>query len=252
MLVGREAELSIITAALEDARNGRGSGICVAGAPGIGKTSLLAAAEEAAPGFTRLRTTGVPSEIAIGHAGLAEILTPLRDWVAQRPPPQRAALETAMGWSAGESPPGRFLVGVATVSVLSMAAQERPILVLIDDLQWVDRESAVVLLFAARRMRHDAVLFLLARREGSVEPDVAGLDELELVGLTAAESAALLSQRSTAPVVLAQLVDRTAGNPLAMLEAAQQLSAEQLRGRRRADLSAPVDQERRVATGKPG
>jgi predicted ATPase len=133
-----------------------------------------------------------------------------------------------------------------------MAAQERPILVLIDDLQWVDRESAVVLLFAARRMRHDAVLFLLARREGSVEPDVAGLDELELVGLTAAESAPLLSQRSTAPVVLAQLVDRTAGNPLAMLEAAQQLSAEQLRGRRRADLSAPVDQERRVATGKPG
>ncbi len=230
MLVGREAELSIIAAALENARNGRGSGICVAGTPGIGKTSLLAAAEEAATGFSRLRTTGVSSEIAIGHAGLAQILTPLRDWVTQIPPPQRAALETAMGWSAGESPAGRFLVGAATVSVLSMAAQERPILVLIDDLQWVDRESAVVLLFAARRMRHDAVLFLLARREGSVEPDVAGLDELGLLGLSAADSAALLPQRSTAPAVVAQLVDQTAGNPLAMLEAARQLSAEQLRG----------------------
>ena len=249
MLVGRAAELSAIAAALENARDGRGSSLCVTGAPGIGKTSLLDAAEAAATGFRALRATGLASEIAIGHAALAEIINPLRDWVPQIPPPQRAALETAMGWSAAGSPRGRFLVGAAAVSLLSMAAQERPILVLIDDLQWIDRESLVVLLFAARRISRDAVLFLMACRDGSAGtsevaatsevptmPELAGINQFQLSGLSATDSAALLSQRLTSPTVIARLVDETAGNPLAILETARQLSAAQLRG------SAPLPQ----------
>ena len=230
MLVGREAELSAITSALDAARGGRGSSLYLAGPPGIGKTSLLDAAESATTGFHCLRATGVESEFAFGHASLAEIVTPLRDRLSQIPPPQRAAAEIAMGWSAGGSPSGPFLVGAATVSLLSLASQERPILVVIDDLQWIDRESQTVLLFAARRMRHDAVVFLFARRDGETAPELVGINEFRLSGLTATASAALLSQRLTTGTVIERLVTETAGNPLAILEAARGLTPEQLRG----------------------
>ena len=230
VFLGRAAELSSIAASVERARTGHGSSWCITGEPGIGKTSLLDAAEASATGFRPLRATGLASEMAIGHAALAEILNPLRDWVPELPAPQRAALETAMGWSAVATLGGRLLVGAATVSLLSMAAQERPILVLVDDLQWLDRESLLVLLFAARRIRHDAVLFLMASRDGPAETELASLNGFALSGLDAADSAALLSQRLTSPAVVARLVAETAGNPLAILETARQLSAEQLRG----------------------
>ena len=116
-------------------RAGRGSSLCFSGPPGIGKTSLLDAAEAAATGFDCLRATRVPGEFAIGHAGLADIVTPLRPWLSEIPPPQRAALDSALGWSAGGSQNERLLVGAATVSLLSMASQHRPMLVLVDDLQ---------------------------------------------------------------------------------------------------------------------
>ena len=141
MLIGRQAELSAITAALDSARAGRGVSLCFTGAAGLGKTSLLDAAESCGRRVPCLRITGVPSEFALAHAGLAEIVTPLRNYLSDIPPPQRLALESAVGWSAGESPGGPFLVGAATVSLLSAASRERPLLLLIDDLQWIDRES---------------------------------------------------------------------------------------------------------------
>ena len=133
--------MSAITSVLDDAWAGHGSSLCFSGPPGIGKTSLLDAAEAAATGFDCLRATGVPGEFAIGHAGLADIVTPLRPWLSEIPPPQRAALDSVLGWSEGGSQNERFLVGAATVSLLSMASQHRPVLVLVDDLQWIDRES---------------------------------------------------------------------------------------------------------------
>ncbi len=100
----------------------------------------------------------MPGEFAIGHAALADIVAPLRPWLADIPPPQRDALESALGWSADGSAHERFLVSAATLALLSTAAQQRPVLVLIDDLQWIDPESLTVLLFAARRVGHDAVV----------------------------------------------------------------------------------------------
>jgi len=188
--------------------------LCFAGSAGLGKTSLLEVAEVAADGFQCLRATGVPSEFVVGHAGLADIVTPVRERVAEIPPPQRAALETAMGWSAGAAAGDRFLVGAATVSLLSLASRERPVLLLIDDLQWIDRESQTALLFAARRIRHDAIVIMLARRDDSTGPDLAGINEFRLSGLTATDFASLLSERKPNPAVVERLVSDTAGNPL--------------------------------------
>jgi DNA-binding CsgD family transcriptional regulator/tetratricopeptide (TPR) repeat protein len=230
VLVGRETEMSVITSALNDAQAGHGSSVCFTGPPGIGKTSLLDAAQAAAPEFRPLRTTGVPGEFAIGHAGLADVVTPLRPWLSEIPPPQRAALDSALGWSAAEPQHERFLVSAATLSLLSTAAQQQPVLVLIDDLQWIDPESLTVLLFVARRIGHDAVAFLMAQRDGSTTAELAGINQFRLSGLSANQSAGLLKEHRTSPAVVNRLVKESAGNPLAILEAVRQLSPEQLRG----------------------
>lgn len=200
----------MIAAALAGARTGGGASLCFTGAAGLGKTSLLDASAEAAAGeFHCLRVTGVPSEFTIGHAGLADIVTPVRERVADIPPPQRAALESALGWSTPTAEADRFLVGAATVSVLSLASRKRPVLLLIDDLQWVDRESQTALLFAARRIRHDAIVMIFARRDESTGPDLADINEFRLSGLTATDSVALLSERKTNPAVVERLVSET-------------------------------------------
>jgi hypothetical protein len=230
VLVGRETEMSVITSALNDAQAGHGSSVCFTGPPGIGKTSLLDAAQAAAPEFRPLRTTGVPGEFAIGHAGLADVVTPLRPWLSEIPPPQRAALDSALGWSAAEPQHERFLVSAAALSLLSTAAQQQPVLVLIDDLQWIDPESLTVLLFVARRIGHDAVAFLMAQRDGSTTAELAGINQFRLSGLSANQSAGLLKEHRTSPAVVNRLVKESAGNPLAILEAVRQLSPEQLRG----------------------
>ena len=246
MLIGRETELSVITSALNDALAGRGSSVCFTGPPGIGKTSLLDTAEAAAGGFRCLRATGVQGEFTIGHAAVADIVTPLRPWLRDIPPPQREALESALGWSTAQPRHERFLVSAATLSLLSMAAQQQPVLVLIDDLQWIDPESLAVLLFVARRIGHDAVVILMARRDGSTTPELAGIKAFRLAGLSKQQSAGLLTAHRTTPAVVERLVHESAGNPLAILEAVRQLTAEQLRG----SAPLPPDPARCVADKK--
>jgi DNA-binding CsgD family transcriptional regulator len=241
-LVGRDAELAAIAAVLDAARSGSGAQLCFVGAAGIGKTSLLDAAEADADGFTVLRTTGVPSELLLRHAALADIVTPLRDCTPELPPAQRAALDMAMGWSAQFSPGGPFLVGAATVSLLSAAATRGPVLVLVDDLQWIDPESLGILLFAVRRLRRDAVAVVLARRAQSPEPDLTGIDQRRLSGLSVTDSAALLPHRAASAAVVARLVTETGGNPLALLEAVRRLTPAQLRGSAPLPAVLPVGQ----------
>jgi DNA-binding CsgD family transcriptional regulator len=228
--VGRDEELGRVLALLEAARGGVAGALVVSGEAGIGKTTLLQAAEELAGGLTCLWARGVESEAALGHAALLELLTPVRDRLADLPAAQAEALAAALGWGPAGASGDRYLVAAATLSLLAAAAQPAPVLVLIDDLQWVDRESAAALLFAARRLHHDAAAFLFAVRTGSRPPvSLEGLPVLALAGLVPRQAARLLSDRLADPVV-ARLVDRTRGNPLALTEVASRLTPAQRLG----------------------
>ena len=113
---------------------------------------------------------GIETDTQLGHAGLLQLLHPIRETVAEVPEGQSAALRSALGWSSQASASDRFLVGAATLSLLAAAAERRPVLVLVDDLQWLDRESAAALMFAARRLGADAVAFLFAARPSALAP----------------------------------------------------------------------------------
>jgi DNA-binding CsgD family transcriptional regulator len=225
-VVGREEELARIDSLLGAARGGAGGVLVVQGEPGIGKTTLLRAAERSADGFRCLATRGVESEAALGHAALLELLGPLRDLLPEVPAAQAAAVSSALGWGPAGVPAERFLVAAGTLSLLAAAAETGPVLVLVDDVQWVDRESTDAVLFAARRLGRDRVAFVLSRRHAPTPPDpLDGLPVLGLQGLQPADADPLLPGIS--PDVAVRLVDGTGGNPLALLEIGPRLSAAQ-------------------------
>jgi DNA-binding CsgD family transcriptional regulator len=223
LLVGREHELGRIEALLVDASAGCTGALLVVGEPGMGKTTLLEAARAGADSFTRLGTRGVEAESNLAYAGLFGLLNPIRDRMADIPDSQAEALGSALAWSSREATADPFLLGAATLSLLAAAAEHQPVLVLVDDLQWLDPESAAAIAFAARRLGPDAVAFLLAAREDAVPAEVTdGLSVLPLGGLSA-PAAEMLLPAHAAPEVVARLVDATQGNPLALVEAAARL-----------------------------
>jgi hypothetical protein len=192
-VLGRDEELDRINALLDAAREGLAGCIVIEGEPGIGKTTLLDAAAEMATGFRCLSTTGIEVEAVLDHAALLELLGPVKDRLTDVPAAQADALASAMGWGPAGTIAERFLVAAGTLSLLAAAAERKPVLVLVDDLHWVDRASTAALLFAARRLRFDAVAFLFAVRSGSATPELlAGLPVLALGGLPPAVAAELL------------------------------------------------------------
>jgi DNA-binding NarL/FixJ family response regulator len=225
--VGRREELARVQSLLEAARGGAGGILVIEGEAGIGKTTLLDAAQQMATGFQCLWARGVESESVLGHGALLELVSPVHDRLADIPSAQSEALASALGWGPAETPADRFLVAAATLSVLAAAAEQTPVLVLVDDLQWVDQESAAALLFAARRLGRDAVAFLFAVRTGSTPPPLlAGLPVLALGGLSATTAAGMLPD-GLAGVVVDSLVEGTGGNPLALLEVTRHLTRAQ-------------------------
>ncbi|NEM04492.1 AAA family ATPase [Geodermatophilus normandii] len=225
--MGRTAELGRIDRLLDDARAGRSGLLVLEGEAGVGKTALLRAAAGRAGGCIVLRTRGIESEATLPQAALLELLTPLRGLLAGVPPGQAAALAAALGWGPADVPGERHLVAAGTLSLLAAAATSAPLLVLVDDLQWVDPESAGALLFAARRMHGDRVAVLVARRPGP-EP-VAGADLLRVPALPP-DAARTLLAGIVAPPVAHRLTDRLGGVPLALLEVAAALSPAQRDG----------------------
>ncbi|HKE71304.1 MAG TPA: ATP-binding protein, partial [Nocardioidaceae bacterium] len=223
-IVGVDDELDRVRRLLDAARDGSTQSLLVEGEPGIGKTTLLEAAQRMATGFRCLWVRGIESEAVLGHAGLLQLLAPIRDRLDEIPGAQADALSSALGWGAAPAPADRFLVGAATLSMLAVQFEHEPVLVLVDDLQWVDRESAAALGFAARRLSEDPVGFVWAARTGSVASDIAqGMPSLTLHGLSGTAARALVGDGLTAGVV-GQLVDATSGNPLGMLEVIRRLS----------------------------
>jgi DNA-binding CsgD family transcriptional regulator len=232
-LVDRDQERATLDRVLDAAASGL-SGTCVlVGEAGMGKTRLLEYAVERAHDFRHVLVGGVEAESDLGYAALHRLLRPFLSLRDQLPLPQRTALESAFGLGDGE-PPDRFLVGLACLSLLSSVADERQLLCVLDDAQWMDRESVEALSFVARRLQADGIAFLFGTRElASVADALDGLPTLSVVGL--AEDAALTLLSSSVSVVVEpetakRVVAVTGGCPLALIELASGLTEQQLRG----------------------
>ena len=245
MLHGRLRECTLIDELLAAAGDRRSGVLVLRGEAGIGKSALLGYAADRAAGLRILRGTGIESESELPFAAVHQLLRPLAGLLDAVPARLGAALRGAFGIgpAGGED---RFLISLGVLSVLAEAAEERPLLCLVDDAQWLDGASADALTFAARRLDAEGVVMLFAARDGFAAP---GLPELPLAGLDLAAAGALLAERSGVELPAAvrdSLVASTAGNPLALLELPGSLSAEQLSGREalpeRLPVSAGVEQ----------
>jgi DNA-binding CsgD family transcriptional regulator len=204
--------------------------LVVRGEPGVGKSALLDYLAGRAAGCRVVRAAGVESEMELAFAGLHQLLAPVLDRADRLPVPQRDALRTAFGLSAGPVP-NRFLVGLAALGLLSEVAAERPLLCVVDDEQWLDRASAQALGFAARRLAAEPVGLVFATRVPGQE--LAGLPELVVEGLPEADARALLDSALTGSLdarVRDLIVAETRGNPLALLELPRGLSPAELAG----------------------
>ena len=215
---------------LDAVRAGESRVLVVRGEAGVGKTALLDYLVEQASGCRVARAAGVESEMELAFAGLHQLLTPMLDRLERLPAPQADALRTAFGLSSG-SAPDRFLVGLAALSLLAEVAEEHPLVCLVDDAQWLDRASAQVLAFVARRLAAESVGLVFAARVPGDE--LAGLPELVVEGLREADARALLDSVLTGPLdarVRDRIVAEAGGNPLALLELPRGLAPAELAG----------------------
>jgi DNA-binding CsgD family transcriptional regulator len=228
-LRGRESELRALDGVLDAVRCGASRALVLRGDAGIGKSALLEWLGERASGCRVVRSAGVQAEMELPFAGLQLLCAPMLDHLDRLPAPQREALATAFGLWAGPAPDG-LLVGLAALSLLSDAAQERPLVCLIDDAQWLDRASAQTLALVARRLHSESVALVFATRD---QQEPAGLPELVVEGLRDRDARALLRSALGVPLdeqVLDRIVAETRGNALALLELPRGLSPAELAG----------------------
>ena len=221
-LLGRDDTIAVLDGLLADARRGRSGALVLHGEPGIGKTALLDAVSLRAHGATVLRARGLESACALPYATLDELLRPILGLLPEIPAVQATALRAALALGP-QVDSGRLAVAAATLSVLAAAAEERPVVAIVDDAHWSDPESREALGFAARRLDAEGVVLFLAARtgEGSFDPRELPVLAVEGIGLAAAR-ALLLDRLGSCPPepALRRLVDETGGNPLALLELA--------------------------------
>jgi DNA-binding CsgD family transcriptional regulator len=232
MLRGRHTERAELDRLLEALHLGHSAILILRGEAGIGKTALLGYAAERAEGCRVLQAVGVESEMELPFAGLHQLCATLLDRLDRLPPPQRDALGTAFGLTSGTRP-DRFLVGLAFLSLLSDAADQEPLLCLIDDAQWLDQSSAQVLAFVARRLKAESIALVFAEREPGELDELAGLPELRLEGLSDVHARELLGSVVSGPLderVAERIVAETHGNPLALLELPHGSSPAELAG----------------------
>ena len=231
-LMDRDREREVLVSLLEAVEGGQSRTLVVRGEPGVGKTALLDYLARQGARCQTSRVAGVQAEMELPFAGLHQLCAPALDHLDRLPGPQRDALATAFGMSSGD-PPNRFIVGLAVLSLLSDVARNRPWICLIDDAQWLDRVSVQTLGFVARRLLAESVALVFAIREPSEELDLDGLPELRLRGLSSDDARALLDSAIPGrldPRVRDRIVTETHGNPLALLELPNGLTADELAG----------------------
>lgn len=225
-LRGRSHEQEVLDRLLVDVRGGYSRVLVLRGDSGIGKTTLLAYLAGQVPAGRVVGTVGVESESEIAYSALQQICTPLLDHLDRLPAVQKAALATAFGLGVGESP-GHLLTGLAVLGLLAEAAVDEPLVCVVDDAQWIDRMSAAILGFVARRLDTESVALVIAMSSpdsGLVPPDagpLSGLPELQVDGLRDDDARALLDEVMPWPIppcLRDEIVAEARGNPLALLE----------------------------------
>ena len=233
MLFGRDPERVRIGELLDGARASRSAVLVISGEPGVGKSALLEDARDQAGDMRVLSGAGVESEAQLPFAALHQIVRPVLGHVESLPQPQAAALRGALGLAAGGGE-DRFLVSLAVLSLLAEAAEDRPLLCLVDDAQWLDDASADALVFVARRLEAEGIVMLFGAREGDVRRfEAPGLPDLQLGGLDPSAAGTLIDRSAGVELsseLRGRLVAETGGNPLALLELSSALSEAQLSG----------------------
>lgn len=231
-LLGRDEERKRLQMLLSRARNGRGGSLLITGEPGIGKTALLGEAAGAA-GLALLHLDGVESEMTLPFAAIQRLTIPLGAQLPALSERQRQAIQVACGLAEGP-PPDRFLVAMSVLALLAAAAATTPVVCLVDDAHLLDQESLDVMAFAARRLAVEPVVLLFAARdENGFAARMSGIPELTLTGLSQEPATALLRRSLRAPIdpaSAAAIARATGGSPLALIDLAEDLSAQQLGG----------------------
>ncbi|MWA03634.1 AAA family ATPase [Actinomadura sp. LD22] len=229
-LLNRHRERAELDGLLGDVRAGRGRALVLRGEAGVGKSALLRHTVGQASDMQVVRTAGTESEMELAFAGLHLLLTPLLDRIEKLPVPQRDALAVAFGLREGDAP-DRFMIGLAVLTLLAEAAEERALLCVVDDAQWLDQSSAQVLAFVARRLLAEPVGLIFAAREPGRQ--FHGLVDLEVRGLARKDAQALLRSVVRFPLderIRDRILAETNGNPLALMELPRGLSPAQLAG----------------------
>jgi DNA-binding CsgD family transcriptional regulator len=229
-LRAREPECALLEELLADIRHGVSRSLVLRGDTGIGKTALLRYLIDAAADLSVVRAVGVESEMELAYASLHQVCAPLLGRLERLPPPQRQALKTVFGISAG-APPDRFLVGLGVLSLLAEDAERRPVLCVVDDAQWLDDASALTLAFVARRLLAEPVGIVFAAREPGDE--LQHVPELEVRGLVKGDARALLLGNVRGRLdaaICEQIVAESHGNPLALIELPRTWRAADLAG----------------------
>src|SRR5215831_16518056 len=198
-LLGRSSECAALDQLVADVRASSSRALVVRGEPGVGKSALLKHLVQHASGCGIARAVGVESEMELAYAGLQQLCAPFVDRLERLPGPQRDALGTAFGLRDSDAP-DRFLVGLAVLSLLSDIAEQRPLVCVVDDAQWLDAASAQALAFVARRLGAESVGLMFAVREPSAERHLDGLPELAVGGLDDRDARELLGMVVAGPV----------------------------------------------------
>jgi DNA-binding CsgD family transcriptional regulator len=230
--VGRTGERDVLDRLLARVRQGESEALVIRGAAGMGKTALLRYSARQAAGFRVAELTGVEAEMELPFAGTHQLCAPMLDRLDALPAPQRNALSVALGLAPGEVPE-RFLIGLGVLSLLAAVAEERPLLCLVEDAQWLDAASSQIIGLVARRVRAESVAIVVAVREPAAAQDFHGVPELRLDGLPERHARALLRSVVTGRLdarIAERLVSESGGNPLALLELPGRMTAAELAG----------------------
>jgi DNA-binding CsgD family transcriptional regulator len=242
-LGGRSNECAVLERLVASARAGESQVLVLHGEAGVGKTALLGHVAEAASGCRIARASGVESEMEFAFAGLHQLCGPMLGRLGHLPKPQADALGIAFGLREGATP-NRFLVALAVLSLLSDADEERPLICIVDDAQWLDRASLQAISFVARRLAAEPIAIFFAVRDPRAEQDLLGLPEMLVRGLSDGEARKLLDSVVSGPLdqrVIDRIIAETQGNPLALTELPRDLTPMQLAGGFGLPAATPLD-----------